>query len=174
MQTLINSCSDDDTRFNDLTTISSLKSSLTSLLRSSINQSKFFYTGTLSEIKSEELSINTDYEDIDEDCSKKTIGNFHKNYLKLGQWPEIQTPVYQRFKQKYKNLKQKLIKTKEEKEKLEGSLRRFVILNNKSCKNCEVLKGKHEKTKSALEEAMELSKLLMLKIKNAEMGREGE
>lgn len=161
-----------DTKLGDLTSASSLKSSLASILRSSLTQSRLFNTGIFSEIKNEELSLEYDYEDTDEECNKNTIGNFQKNYLEFGQWPEIRHSLMQRFKAKFWNLRRKVNKNKEEKVVLQGKLRKIRCRREVGCGNCKVLKDKCNKTKKALEEAVELSSILLREVRNMEKKRE--
>jgi len=161
-----------DSKLGDLTSPSSLKSSLASILRSSLSQSRFFNSGNFSEIQNSELSIELDDEGTDEGCGKNRIGNFQKNYLEFGQWPEIQYSLMQRFKAKFRTLRRKVNENKEENERLEGMLRKIRVKREAVCGNCKVLEDRCNKTKKALEEAVELSRILLWEVRNMEKGRE--
>lgn len=169
METLNGSCSCEITedKLIDLTTVPSLKSSLASLFRSSLPKPKLFKTSSISIIKSEEYSTEYNEDDLDECCNHKSVANFQKNYLEMGQWPEVPAPMFQVFKAKYRAMKQKLKNCKQEKEKAEKLVKKYksgVI----PCKNCDKLKEKHSKTKIALQEAVQLSNLLLKEVKRME------
>jgi hypothetical protein len=163
------SCSYEQTgdRLGDLTTITSLKSSLASLFRSSFPQAKLRKTSSISVIKSEEYSTEFNEDDIDEDCVRKTVANFQQNYLALGQWPEVPVSKFQEFKTKYRNIKTKLRDCKKERDKAYDTIKKYERGKNR-CVNCEVLKNKQAKTKTALEQAVQLSNLLLKEVKRLE------
>ena len=79
------SCELTGDKFADLTTITSLKSSLASLFRSSIPKVKFPKSSKIYEIKSEDHSTEMNNEDINEYCERKCVADFQKNYLEMGQ-----------------------------------------------------------------------------------------
>ena len=154
----------------DLPTVSSLKSSLASLFRSSIPKIN-------SKTKSVCISKNEDYstelceDDIDEYCEKKNVADFQKNYLELGQWPEIPVQKYNAFKIKYRNMKQKLKECKMEKNKAEAKLRKLENWEIQ-CKSCDSLRMNNNKTKLALEQAVQLSNILLQEVRRMELENE--
>lgn len=170
METLNGSCSYEQTADKniDLTTGTSLKSSLASVVRSSITKHPSQKSNSVSISKNEDYSTELCEEDIDEDCTRRNVADFQKNYLELGQWPEVPVPKFQAFKVKYRNMKQKLGECKIKKEKAEARLKKFEN-GEIQCKNCEVLKGKNAKTKLALEQAVQLSNLLLKEVKRMEL-----
>lgn len=122
---------------------------------------------SLSDLRSEENSTELCEEDIDEECEKKSVANFQKNYLVMGQWPEVPVPVFQAFKGKYRVMKQKLKDCKNEREKMEVQLKRYQN-GEVPCRNCNELKEKNTKTKAALEQAVQLSNILLKELRKME------
>lgn len=191
METLNGSCSVEITgdKLIDLTTVTSLKSSLTSMFRSSLPKPKLSKASSVSIIRierdalksniykkssmgfSEEFSTELNEDDIDEYCERKSVANFQKNYLEMGQWPEVPVPKFQAFKAKYRNMKQKLKDCKADKEKAQALVKKYEA-GEIPCNNCEVLKEKNSKTKIALEEAVQLSNLLLRELKRMEAGND--
>jgi hypothetical protein len=141
--------------------------SLSNSTKSSLPLSFNTKTNSLSELKSDENSTELCEEDIDEECDKKSVANFQKNYLELGQWPEVPVPVFQAFKNKYRGMKEKLKDCKCEKEKVEEELRRYKS-GEIPCKSCSELREKNSKTKIALEQAVQLSHMLLRELKRLE------
>lgn len=124
-------------------------------------------TNSISELKSDENSTELCDEDVDEEIDRKSVANFQKNYLELGQWPEVPVPVFQAFKNKYRGMKQKLKTCKGEKEKMESELRKYQN-GEIPCKGCSELREKNSKTKIALEQAVQLSNMLLKELKRLE------
>lgn len=170
MQTLNGNSSFEGTKdkLNDTSTISSFKSSLTSLFHSSFPKRGLTKTSNISEIQSEEHSTELCEEDLDEECEKKIVANFQKNYLELGQWPEVPVPVFQAFKNKYRGMKQKLKESKEEKAKVKSQLEKYEK-GEIPCRNCDLLREKNNKTKIALEQAVQLSNMLLGELRRMEI-----
>jgi hypothetical protein len=169
METLNGSYSGELTgeKYIDLTTITSLKSSLASIMRSTISKKQLKKTSSISIIKSEEYSTEVLDDDVDEYCGKKNVADFQKNYLEMGQWPEVPVPKYQAFKAKYRDMKQKLQDCKVQRDTAETLLQKYEN-GEIECKNCENLKSKNAKTKLALEQAVQLSSLLLKEVRRME------
>ena len=149
---------------NDFSTIGSFKASITSFLQINPNKRPAAKINNIYGLKSEDHSTEIFDDDIDEDCDKKTVANFQKNYLELGQWPEVPIQVFQEFKNKYKIMKEKLNDCRSQKEKVQNELRKYKN-GEVQCKDCVILKEKNNKTKIALEEAVSLSHLLLKQLK---------
>ena len=135
--------------------------------KSSLPRSTKTKTSSISDLKSEENSTELCEEDIDEECERKSVANFQKNYLVMGQWPEVPVPVFQAFKSKYRGMKQKLKDCKNEKEKIEVQLKRYQN-GEVPCRNCNELMEKNTKTKAALEQAVQLSNMLLKELRRME------
>ena len=150
IETLNGSCSYEQTgdKLADLTTITSLKSSLASVFRASYPKPKLIKASSISIIKSD-YSIELNQDDVDEYCERKTVANFQKSYLELGQWPEVPAPKFQAFKAKYQEMKKKLNLCKNERNRTRDLIKRYES-GKFPCRNCEVLKVKNAKTKLAL------------------------
>jgi hypothetical protein len=151
----------------DLATANSLKSSLVSALKSSYPQPRLHKSSSISVIRSEDCSTELNDDDMDEDCERRTVANFQKNYLELGQWPEVPVPKFQAFKAKYRNMKMKLQECRNERDKARAVVKKYEG-GRIQCRNCEVLKEKNLKTKMALEQAVQLSNLLLREVKRME------
>ena len=141
-------------------------------MKSSTNSTKSLFpfspkTSSISELRSDENSTELCDEDMDEEISRKSVANFQKNYLELGQWPEVPVPVFQNFKTKYRGMKVKLQACKGEKEKMENELRKYQN-GEIPCKGCSELREKNSKTKIALEQAVQLSNMLLKELKRLE------
>lgn len=155
-------------KFLDLPTITSLKSSVASNFRGSVGKLKPNQkTNSLADVKIEEYSTEINEDDINECCEYKRIANFQRNYLEMGQWPEISASKFSTFKAKYRNLKQKFQNCKSQKEEAETLVKKYEK-GEVPCKNCESLKNKNSKTKLALEQSIQLSNLLLKEIKRME------
>ena len=154
-------------KLNDSSTLSSFKSSLTSLFHSSFPKRTLTKNSEISEIQSEEHSTELCEEDMDEECQKGVVTNFQKNYLELGQWPEVPVPVFQAFKCKYRGMKQKLRECRAEKDRVASQLEKYEK-GEVACGGCEVLKEKNSKTKEALEQAVQLSNMLLRELRMME------
>ena len=150
---------------NDFSTVSSFKSSITSFLQTNPIRRQSNKFNSLNEFKSEDHSTEVYDDDVDEDCDKKTVANFQKNYLDLGQWPEVPVQVFQEFKNKYKSMKEKLNDCRNQKCKVENELKKYKN-GEVPCRSCEILKEKNNKTKVALEQAVSLSHMLLRQLKN--------
>jgi hypothetical protein len=151
-------------KYTNVTTATSLKSSLASMFRASLSNPKFSKGLSMSGVKSEDLSIEIVEENIDEYSEPKVIKNFQKNYLELGQWPEVQAQVFQKFKGKYRKMK----KTLEDCKKESKNLSLQVEKHKKGlypCVSCKNINEESIKTKSALEEAVKLSSKLLKELK---------
>ena len=158
-------------KLTDLTTSTSLKSSLASMFRSSLTNPKFAKGLSISVHKSEELSIEIVDDKIDEFSEPKKVANFQKNYLDLGQWPEVQAKVFQKFKVKYWKMKADLNQCRVEKRKITEEVMKYKK-TELPCRSCEVLKAQGKKTKVQLEEAMKLSNLMLRQLKEMDRSRE--
>jgi hypothetical protein len=151
----------------DYSTLGSFKSSINSFLHSTLTKRTLMKTKSITELKSEDHSTELYDDDVDEDCDRKSVANFQKNYLELGQWPEVPVQVFQTFKNKYRGMKQKLKECKLQKEKTEKELKMFQN-GEVPCRNCNDLKEKNSKTKAALEQAVSLSNLLLKELRKYE------
>lgn len=154
-------------KLNDSTALSSFKSSITSLFHSSFPKRALTKNSEFSEIQSEEHSTELCEEDVDEECEKGVVANFQKNYLELGQWPEVPVPVFQAFKCKYRGMKQKLRESRAEKDRVKSQLEKYEK-GEEFCGNCELLKEKNNKTREALEQAVQLSNMLLRELRMME------
>ncbi|OMJ74076.1 hypothetical protein SteCoe_27096 [Stentor coeruleus] len=171
----------------DLASINSLKSSLTSFFGSSFPKQKSCKNNSITITKnsndpftidddhnksnlgcSEEYSTELNEEEMDEYCERKSVANFQKNYLEMGQWPEVPAHKFQAFKAKYRNMKQKLQICKIEKEKAETVVKKYEA-GDIYCKNCDDLKEKNSKTKAALEQAVQLSNMLLKELRRIDV-----
>lgn len=95
------------------------------------------------------------------DCKKaRYVGNFHKQYLELGLWPEKNYTDINKMRQKYKTLRNRLSDSNLENLKL-----RSVKPKNTKCQECQIYKTKQTATKKALVEAIELSNVLLHEVK---------
>lgn len=191
IETLSGSCSVEKTGYKllDLASISSLKSSLASFFGSSLPKPKLCKTNSVTITKrqndaftidsynkpnsgcSEEYSTELNEEEMDEYCERKSVANFQKNYLEMGQWPEVPAHKFQAFKAKYRNMKEKLQNCKIEKEKAEAVAKKYEA-GEISCKNCDNLKEKNSKTKAALEQAVQLSNILLKELRRIDVNDE--
>jgi hypothetical protein len=103
------------------------------------------------------LEIISEEEDPDNEKPTKKIKNFHKVYLNQGLWPDIPTHTQSDFKSKYKKLKSKYYT-----QKLSNNFKNSV----QKCTECIEVKKKNENIRLTLEEAIELSTVLLKEMKN--------
>ena len=91
----------------------------------------------------------------------RSIGNFHDYYLELGQWPELSPEKQAEVASKYTLVKQEYTKNLGAIQELEGQIQQ---LKTEPCSNCERLEASTRSSKQALEEAIQLSNILLSQI----------
>jgi len=89
----------------------------------------------------------------------RKVGDFHSQYLELGQWPQLSFNQQVKLRRKYRTLREEVERTKQEKQTLKEKLKQ-----RSECDNCQVLKEKERNTRQALNEAVELSNALLKKV----------
>jgi len=85
--------------------------------------------------------------------------NFHKEYLEMGQWPDMKFEDQVRLRDKYSKLKNKLARTQ---------IEQMRYSNPPPCKKCTVHQQKNMATKEALSEALMMSNSLLREVKRLE------
>jgi len=94
-------------------------------------------------------------------CKKaRYVGNFHKQYLELGLWPEKDSNDLTKMRQKYRKLRSRLSDSN-----LENMRLKAIQPRTTQCKECEANRLKQTATKQALTEAIELSNVLLHRVK---------
>ncbi|CAG9322337.1 unnamed protein product [Blepharisma stoltei] len=159
-----------DGRFFYLNTAPSLKASLVSQFKTSLFDNKeeqsplLFSNKTLAQ-DMESSSVGNSIDDgslLPASSRLRNVGDFHKNYLDLGQWPDG-SRIQNDLKRKYQTLKKECAKSELTRMQLEEELDAYKK-GKIECKNCEKLKEKNKKTKKALEEAVQLSSMLLSEV----------
>ncbi|CAG9325023.1 unnamed protein product [Blepharisma stoltei] len=173
-----------DGKFYYLNTAPSLKSSVTSQFKSSFldrreelsSKPSISSTGLSSPNSLEKVHALRDTEadssirfDTSEDfcmlpvSPQRYVGNFQKNYLECGQWPDTTPDEQTNLKKKYQQLQKECGKSEAARAKLESELEAYKR-GKIPCNNCKILKEKNKATKRALEEAVQLSNLLLSEV----------
>mmetsp|Transcript_22528 Transcript_22528/g.22261 ORF Transcript_22528/g.22261 Transcript_22528/m.22261 type:complete len:219 (-) Transcript_22528:20-676(-) len=91
---------------------------------------------------------------------QRYVGNFQKNYLECGQWPDVTPDEQVNLKKKCQILQRECGKSEAARSRLENELDAYKS-GKIPCKGCKILKEKNKVTKKALEEAVKLSGLLL-------------
>lgn len=164
-----------DPRLFYLNTSPSLKSSVISQFKSSLFERKeestlkyHLYSPPSLEksqqLRDTEADSSVRFDTIEDTCTlpvspQRYVGNFQKNYLDSGQWPDSATedPL---LKKKYQTLQKECYKSEAARLRLESELEAY-RKGKIDCGNCKILKEKNRKTKIALDEAVQLSSMLL-------------
>jgi|LakMenEpi03Aug12_release.lakeMendotaPanAssembly.Ray.scaffolds.fasta_scaffold500341_2 hypothetical protein len=112
----------------------------------------------------EEVDVGNHYDKVYALVSPKkskarTPANFHKQYLEMGQWPEMKFEDQVGLRDKYSKLKNKLRRTQ---------IEQIRYSNPPPCKKCTVYQQKNIATKEALSEALMMSNSLLREVKRLE------
>ena len=90
---------------------------------------------------------------------RRTLGNFQDRYLELGQWPEWSPAKHRKVQEKLALVKTRYSHNKRE---LRGLSAR--LAETQQCQRCDLLSASTRSLKQALEEAVQLSYLLLAQV----------